>query len=97
MSDTLLTTISRLSSRPEKFVVILPSGEAVVLVPLQEYEKLTSEKSGGVVNNQKVVKNSTEQSLPFGQMTKANQIVEAVDPMPSGLSDDDQFFPEPIE
>ncbi|MEK7496690.1 MAG: hypothetical protein AAB657_02170 [Patescibacteria group bacterium] len=97
MSDSLINTISRLASRPEKFVVILPSGEAVVLVSLQEYEKLTSEKSGVAVNNQKNVKNPTEQSLPFGQMTKASQTVEAIDPLTSGLSDDDQFFPEPIE
>ncbi len=97
MSDTLFNTIARLASRPEKFVVILPSGEAVVLVPLIEYEKLTSKKPNIQSSNQKVNKITTEQTLPFTSTTKEDKSIEAIDPLAGGLSDDDQFFPEPIE
>lgn len=96
MSDTLLTTISRLASRPEKFVVILPSGEAVVLVPLSEYEKLTASSASVPVKPS----NSPATSIKKAIRNEANSVretVEAIDPIPGGVVEDDQYFPEPLE
>ena len=78
MSESMGELIERLAARGER-IVIIGKGDPMVLLPLTEYEKLTS----GQFN------------MINGGNTQ-NTRLEPVD-IPSGMvSDDDQYFPEPL-
>ncbi|MFH1111533.1 MAG: hypothetical protein V1712_00485 [Patescibacteria group bacterium] len=80
MTQPLGELIERLASRGER-VVIVGKGEPVVLLPLAEYEKLTA-----------------GQTVMFGERSAESTVprLESIDPPAGALSDDDQYFPEPL-
>jgi len=81
MTQSLGELIERLTARGER-VIIVGKGEPMVLLPLDEYEKLTAGQA-------KLFNGS-------GAVSSENTRLEPVD-LPSGLGpDDDQYFPEPL-
>lgn len=99
MSESLnLERLAKLfSHRGEKVVVVLPSGEAVVLVPLGEYEKLVAAKPLPAVSEVRERRNGGRPATRPEGATKAPNSLEAVDPPQGALPDDDQYYPEPLE
>ena len=76
----------------ERIVVVIPGQEPVVLVSLAEYEKLTNVKAQPAKTRE--VKQTKPQAKSMVE-AKTDE-VEAVDPLPGALEDDDQYFPEPM-
>ncbi len=100
-----LDQLARIFGRQgERVVLVLPSGDSVVLVPLSEYEQLV----GGTRAQAKPVtleaqprrspgrRPAPKPIEPMPAQTKSES-PESIDPLQGGLSDDDQYFPEPLE
>ena len=102
MATLDLERVSRLFlRRGERVVVVLPSGEHVVLVPLPEYEKLvqgSSRPAAGEAPRERRGKSGRGSEPGSANPTaKPRGDLEVVDPPQGGLKDDDQYFPEPLE
>ncbi|MFH1866493.1 MAG: hypothetical protein ABIJ81_00175 [Patescibacteria group bacterium] len=80
MAEDLGKLIERLASQGER-VIIIGQGEPMVILPLNEYEKL--KQFNPSLFNERVAERSTPQ-------------LESIDPLSSPLPDDDQYFPEPL-
>ena len=78
--------------RGERVVLVVPGMEPVVLVPLSEYERLTSGEQGQ--NRTGELKGSKSRPKPSAQTKFGSP--EQIDPLPGGLEDDNQYFPEPL-
>jgi hypothetical protein len=90
--------------RGERVVLVLPTGGPVVLVPLSEYEELVSPGRSGTRPAQtaagQVPRRNPARPLaqkPVQPQVAPTEALEAVDPLQGSLSDDDQYFPEPLE
>ncbi len=79
--------------RGERVVLVLPSGEAVVLVPLTEYEQLVPGPKPTAQPQPAV----TPAPRRGPGRPPAVHPLEAIDPPQGQLPDDDQYFPEPLE
>lgn len=92
-----LERLARLfTRRGERVVVVLPSGDPVVLLSLPEYEKLTSRGAPTVIEPPRDKRGSGRPAPPSAPATPSSS-VEAVDPPQGGMADDDQYYPEPLE
>ncbi len=81
MNNDLSKIIKRLVARGER-IVILSDDQPMVLLPLDEYERLTT-------SNNHIYESVTEENDLSGQL-------ESIDPPAGPLPDDDQYFPEPL-
>lgn len=80
MTQSLGELIERLAARGERLVII-GKGQPMVVLPLDEYEKLTA--------GQAIMFDETMPEKPGARL-------EPVD-LPGGMvADDDQYFPEPL-
>jgi len=97
MSQTIdLNELARIfSRRGEKVVVILPDSEPVVLLPLSEYEKITTLQRTLPLKSAKT--KISPKPIMENSIAKSEDKLEAVDPLQGALPDDDQYFPEPLE
>lgn len=85
--NQLLGLVAR---RGERVIVVVPGQEPIVLVPVSEYERLMA----GTVA-QPVPEKSSSQRVKTPPA--APKTLEAVDPPQGSLTDDDQYYPEPLE
>lgn len=81
-----LELLARLVGRGERVVLVLPQGDPVVLMPVAEYERLVPRLSPTQPK-----KNNNPKPTP-----RTSQQLEQVDPQQGSLSDDDQYYPEPL-
>ena len=87
-----LDQLARLfSRRGERVVLVLPSGEVVVLVPLTEYEQLVPAVAKAPVPPRR------SPGRPPTARAASPAPLEAIDPPQGQLPDDDEYFPEPLE
>jgi len=79
------------TARGEKVVVVPPQGDLAVILPLTEYDKLRNHAETAVVK----VAPSLVGSLNNAKIHKEQ--MELIDPTVNSITNDDQYFPEPIE
>ncbi len=103
MAGIELERIAQLfARRGERVILVLPQGEMVVLVPLAEYEKMVTGENRVPINNSVTVRRSkanptaNANTAPKAPLAAANPL-EAVDPLQGALTNDDQYYPEPLE
>ena len=85
--------------RGERVVLVLPQGEPVVLVPLSEYEQLTLGAKGSKPIPMAVPANPQGRRGPGRPpvVRPSGDSLEQIDPLQGQLTDDDAYFPEPLE
>lgn len=81
MSNLDLTKLSPMLARGERVVIIMPSAEPVVLLPLAEYEKLLQ---------------SVPAEADLLNQAGREPVLEDISPLAGSVADDDQYYPEPL-
>ncbi|MDP3986568.1 MAG: hypothetical protein U1C53_01925 [Candidatus Veblenbacteria bacterium] len=79
-------------NRGERPVLVLPGREPLVVVPLSEYERLVQ----GAPKRGPAKSAIVSQDKPQLEAKPVAPTVELVDPLQGGVTDDDQYFPEPL-
>lgn len=74
-----------------KVVLVVPGKEPVVLLPLSEYEQITSGTSKLLKSSNETVKKESKKPL-----TQPKNI-ENIDNPSSMVESDDEYYPEPLE
>ena len=78
-------------SKGERIVIVVPGQEPLVMVPLNEYEQMSSgKKAPGKANEPKANRSEVKPAPP------KISLPESIDPLQGGLADDNQYFPEPL-
>lgn len=88
--------------RGERVVLVLPQGELIVLVPLAEYEKLVAGSGTAAAGVGPTVRRhkpspTVPSTMPTKTYTPAANPLETVDPPQGTLTNDDQYYPEPLD
>lgn len=76
----------------ERIVIVVPGQEPLVMLPLNEYEQISAGKKTQVNKSAE----TKAGKLQLGQQQPKPDAPELVDPLSGGLTDDDQYFPEPL-
>ncbi len=84
-----------LGRKGERVVVVVPGQEPIVLLSLTEYEQLSG--GGGKAGARPQANGNSRAAAPRPASAADPAKLEAIDPPQGTVTDDDQYYPEPLE